>query len=193
MIAMIQGTVFAQGSDWMIVENNGIGYKVFFSRPETVTLNQKICVYTYMHVREDDLSLFGFLTMEEQDLFIKLISVKGVGPRTAMNMLAAVNYQQMVQMIELKDIAGLKKMPGIGAKTASQIILDLQGKLVHEDKDEKVENRQISDAMEALKAMGYKSVELTGIAKAMLEHPDKTSAEYVKFGLQLLLKRKRGG
>ena len=110
MIAMIKGTVFAVGLDWIIIENQGIGYKVGpFSRPEAVRLNQEVRVFTYQHVREEEFSLFGFLSMEEQDLFVKLISVKGLGPKTAMNMLAASTYQQMVQMIEQGNVAALKK------------------------------------------------------------------------------------
>lgn len=193
MIAMIKGTVFAVGLDWLIIENHGIGYKVFFSRPESVRLNQEVRLFTYQHVREEEFSLFGFLSMEEQDLFIKLISVKGLGPKTAMNMLAAAPYAQMVQMIELGDVAALKKMPGIGAKTASQIILDLKGKLVSEEKADSPATQAMEDALEALKALGYKQSELSGLTKMMREHPDKTSDEYVKLGLQLLLKRKRGG
>ena len=193
MIAMIKGTVFAVGLDWIIIENQGIGYKVFFSRPEAVRLNQEVRVFTYQHVREDEFSLFGFLSMEEQDLFVKLISVKGLGPKTAMNMLAAATYQQMVQMIEQGDVAALKKMPGIGAKTASQIILDLKGKLVREETNEGTASQAIEDALEALKALGYKQNELSGLSKIMREHPDKTTDEYVKLGLQHLLQRKRGG
>ena len=193
MIAMIKGTVFSAGLDWIIIENQGIGYKVFFSRPETVRLNQEIRIFTYQHVREDDISLFGFLTMEEQDLFIKLISVKGVGPKTAMNILAASGYAQMVQMIETGDVAALKKMPGIGAKTASQIILDLKGKLVSAAEDEPKSSQAIEDALAALKSLGYKQSELAGLSKLMKEHPEMSTDEYVKLGLQTLLQRKRGG
>ena len=193
MIAMIKGTVFSAGLDWLIIENQGIGYKVFFSRPETVRLNQEIRVYTYQHVREDEISLFGFSSMEEQDLFIKLISVKGVGPKTAMNILAASGYAQMVQMIETGDVAALKKMPGIGAKTASQIILDLKGKLVSATEDEPKATQAIEDALAALKSLGYKQSELAGLTKVMKEHPEMSTDEYVKLGLQTLLQRKRGG
>ncbi len=192
MIAMVKGTVFALGSDWLIVENHGIGYKIFFARPESLRLNQQVCIYTYQYVREDDLSLFGFSSMEEQDLFIKLLSVKGLGPKTVMNMLSAATYSQLVMMIEQGDVAALKKMPGIGAKTASQIILDLKGKLVREESDSPASEPAIADAMEALKALGYKQSELSGLGKVMREHPNQSSDEYVRLGLQYLLQRKRG-
>ncbi|MEF9968256.1 MAG: Holliday junction branch migration protein RuvA, partial [Longicatena sp.] len=155
MIAFIRGTVFAYGIDWIILDNHGIGYRLFFGHPEAVKLNQEIQIFTYQHVREDELSLYGFLSLEEQELFLKLISVKGLGPKTAMAMCSKFPYSQIVQSIENGDVAFLKGMPGVGAKTASQIILDLKGKLISADKKEPMSS-EINDAIEGLKSLGYK-------------------------------------
>ncbi|MEG0177852.1 MAG: Holliday junction branch migration protein RuvA [Anaerorhabdus sp.] len=192
MIAFIRGTVFAYGIDWIILDNHGIGYRLFFGHPEAVKLNQEIQIFTYQHVREDELSLYGFLSLEEQELFLKLISVKGLGPKTAMAMCSKFPYSQIVQSIENGDVAFLKGMPGVGAKTASQIILDLKGKLISADKKEPMSS-EINDAIEGLKSLGYKQGEVQSIANKLSERPGLSSDEYLKMGLQLLMKKKIGG
>lgn len=192
MIAFIKGTVFSYTLDTVIVDCGGVGYKIYFSHPDAIRLNQEVMIFTYQHVREDEISLFGFLSMEEQDLFEKLISVKGIGPKTAMNILGAASLNQLINSIEQGEVGFLKKMPGIGPKAASQIILDLKGKLVHPEEVSKTQQNtpEIDDAIEALKALGYKANELTPIAKALKGIEGKSTDEYVKMGLQLLLKQK---
>ena len=193
MIAFIKGIIHSYSNDSLIIENNGIGYRVYVANPMAVRLNAEVILYTYQHVREDAITLFGFTTMEEHDLFLQLISVKGVGPKTALGMLGVCPARNMIAAIESNDVKTLKGLPGIGAKTASQIILDLKGKLVREETAEGKSSQAIEDALEALKALGYKQSELSGLSKVMREHPDKTTDEYVKLGLQHLLQRKRGG
>ena len=193
MIAFIKGIIHSYSNDSLIIENNGIGYRVYVANPMAVRLNAEVILYTYQHVREDAITLFGFTTMEEHDLFLQLISVKGVGPKTALGMLGVCPARNMIAAIESNDVKTLKGLPGIGAKTASQIILDLKGKLVREETAEGKSSQAIEDALEALKALGYKQSELSGLSKMMREHPDKTTDEYVKLGLQHLLQRKRGG
>ena len=149
-------------------------------------------IYTYHHIREDENSLFGFLSIEEKELFEKLIGVKGIGPKTAMGILGASSLDQLINSIEQGEVNALKKIPGIGAKAASQIILDLKGKLVHVETVDKKEslNRELEDAVEALKALGYKPSELAGVIKALKSEERKTTDEYVRLGLQYLLKQK---
>ena len=191
MIAFVKGIVFAYGIDWVILDNNGIGYKINFSHPNELTLNKEKLIYTYQHVREDDISLFGFLSLEEHDFYLKLINVKGVGPKSAMNILSKADYKKIISSIESKDINFLKTMPGVGAKTASQIILDLKGKLISES-NEKSLNNELNDAIEALKNLGYKQGEINSITNTLLEDPNLNSDEYLKLGLKLLMKKKMG-
>ncbi len=191
MIAFVRGKVVAMGVDWVFVDVQGIGYKVFFSSTDKVKLNEEKQFFTYQHVREDELSLYGFLTLQEQELFLKLISVKGLGPKTALGMFGRFSYEQIVQSIENKDIDFLKSLPGIGNKTASQIILDLKGKLVNSNAENSV-SREITDALEGLKTLGYKSGELKSVVKYLREKPNLSSDEYLKIGLQYLMKIKRG-
>ncbi|MBR5795236.1 MAG: Holliday junction branch migration protein RuvA [Erysipelotrichaceae bacterium] len=193
MIAFVKGTVYSFGLDHVIIETvSGIGYKVYYNHSQPLTLGQNILLFTYQQIREDAHVLFGFVRKEELELFEKLISVKGLGPKTALGILTAASYSQVVNAIEQGEVAFLKKMPGIGAKTASQIILDLKGKLVSTEESKPVVNSKIMDAMEALKALGYKNAEIQAISKQMQEQDLATAEAYVKLGLQLLLKRKGG-
>ncbi|MDO4416304.1 MAG: Holliday junction branch migration protein RuvA [Erysipelotrichaceae bacterium] len=192
MIAFIRGKVASYGTDWIVVENNGIGWQMSYPHVENVRLNSEVSVYTYMHVTENDVALFGFESQEEKELFLRLISVKGLGPKTAMNMLAHSGYTNVVKAIEDGNVAALKKMPGIGAKSASQIVLDLKGRLVAAPV--KVQSAQpsypqeIMDALEGLKSLGYKQGELTPAANKMSETPGLTTEQYLRIGLQFLMK-----
>ncbi len=192
MIAFISGRVHSFTQDWVIIENQGIGYRVFFAHPEALSLNQQVSLYTYHYIREDEQSLYGFQSMDEYDLFVKLISVKGLGCKTASGILAASTFERIIMAIEVSDVAYLKTMPGIGAKTASQIILDLKGKLVATHTKEQTGNPLLMDALEALKSLGYKPGEISSIQKDLVQSDAKTSDEYVKVALGLLLKRKVG-
>lgn len=192
MIAYIKGTIESIELDSIVVEAYGVGYQINFSKPERVSLGQSVQVYVYEHIREDEDTLYGFLSRPEKDLFTKLISVKGLGPKTALGILKAANYDAIIAAIEQQDITFIKSMPGIGAKTASQIILDLKGKLVQAENNNAVSSsKEMEDALEALKALGYKQSECTQVLKHFSSFPNKTTDEYVKLGLQFLLSYKR--
>lgn len=192
MIAFIKGTVSSYGADWIVVDNHGIGYLMAYPHTDRVRLQQEISVHTYMHISENDVSLYGFESMEEKDLFMRLISVKGLGPKTAINMLTKAGYEAIIGAVETGNIAALKKMPGIGAKSASQIVLDLKGKLVAAPAapGKPAENYppEIRDAMEGLKNLGYKQNEASAAAKVMMESPGLSTAEYLRIGLRFLSK-----
>lgn len=191
MIAFVKGIVCSVAKDSVVLDNHGIGYQIFVSDPAKITLNSELILYTYQHVREDAVLLFGFFSMEEHDVFLRLISVKGVGPKTAMTMLGVCPVNEVIAAIENNDVATLKKLPGIGAKTAQQIVLDLQGKLV-EDELEKTaaENDNQKDAIDALKALGYKQAEINSIQKEWKNEESKSVDEYIRQALTLLAKRK---
>lgn len=193
MIAYIKGKIVKKNLDSIIVENNNIGYRIYFSQLDKVCIDDTVCIYTYQHVREDEFSLYGFLSSADYDLFIRLISVKGLGPKTAMNAFKVSNTENIIRAIETNDVAYIKKLPGVGAKTASQIILDLKGKLVQEVQEVDSMSQEISDALEGLKSLGYKNNEVSSLVKELSKHQNLTSDEYLKFGLQLLMKRKIGG
>ena len=185
MYSYIKGIVTMHFKDHIVLENNGIGYMIFVANPYSFKLNEEVTVYVYMQVKEDGQLLFGFSSQEEKEVFLKLITVKGIGPKTALNALAALDIERIGEAIENGDVNVLKKIPGIGLKAASQIVLDLQGKLIV--KEEKKANPNKEDAQEVLVALGYRASE---VSKAMKKIEDETldTNAYVKEALRLLVK-----
>lgn len=191
MIAFVSGLVHSVGNDSVILDHEGIGYRIFMANPMKLKRNEPVTLYTYQYVREDAIMLYGFTTMEEHDLFLRLISVKGVGPRSALGMLSMASAKEMIAAIENNDVKFMKSLPGIGAKTASQIVLDLKGKLVEaEANHETPENQTIQEALDALRSLGYKPAELQGVAKelALVEPCDVQG--YIRHALGIMAKRK---
>ena len=190
MIGYLIGVVTEINLDSIILEVNQVGYLVNFLQTPNFKLNDTIKIYTYQVVREDEISLYGFLNKSDRFLFLKLINVKGIGPKTALNMFTNTASNDIIAAIEKADIAFLKTLPGIGAKSAQQIILDLQGKLVLSENKVVSENYQAS--LTALKNLGYKASEIKSIEAELRSETDLSLEEYVKLGLQLLLKRQGG-
>lgn len=178
----ITGEITEIDSSYIVIENNGIGYLINCANPYSYNIGVKTKIYLYQQVKEDELSLFGFKTIEEKQLFLKLISVKGIGARTALPMLATGTPSGIIDAIERENILYLKKFPKIGDKIARQIILDLKGKLVAKE-----ENIVYNDELiETLQALGYKN----NVIKKILPKVDtnKSLEEQVKDSLKLLLK-----
>lgn len=191
MIAFIKGKVHSFTLDWVILDCGNIGYKIYFAHPERLKLNEEVLLYTYQYIREDEHSLFGFLNQIDFDLFTKLISVKGVGCKTANSIFASSNTERLIQAIEVSDVDYLKKLPGIGAKTASQIILDLKGKLVSEHKEDSRLSKSLLDTFDALRSLGYKQSELNPLIKQLENNLDQSTDTLLKLSLQIL-GQKRG-
>lgn len=191
MIAFIKGSVFSLGIDHVVVDVGGIGYRVGFNKPEALQLNSSVFLHTIMIVKEDSQSLYGFLTSDEKNMFLQLINVKGIGPKTALAALTVATINQLTQAILSEDVAFLKTLPQIGAKSAAQIILDLKGKLIKGDTSMQKSPR-ISDTLEALKQLGYKNSELSGLPAYLATLPELAESEYIKKSLQWLLSHKKG-
>lgn len=193
MIAFIKGKVFSYGLDWVILSTNGgVGYRIFTAHKNQLKMEQDLLLFTHHHIREDDQQLFGFFSQDELVLFQQLISVKGLGPKTALTMMNASSYSQLVGAIESQNVNYLRSMPGIGPKTASQIVLDLKGKLV-ETSNKKAEGHPLfQDVLTALKSLGYKANELNGLDKELMHHLDKPLDECIKLSLKWILTRKGG-
>ena len=132
MIGYIKGSLEAKTGEYVILETGGIGYKVFMSSPSMERLGEMgkmVKVFTYMRVREDDVSLYGFCTNEELRMFELLLSVSGIGAKSAISILSAITPSSFALAVISNDLAKLKKLPGVGAKSAQRIILELQDKL----------------------------------------------------------------
>lgn len=184
--AYLKGTVAYSAKDFVVIEVAGVGYKVYTANPYEFRKDEATQVFTHQVVSENDLSLYGFKTLEEHDLFINLISARGIGPKTACAILAMKDMSGLRHAIENGDAKYLCKFPKIGPKTAQQIILDLKGKLVVPDGSIFV-NNSLSEALEALQALGYGDKELTKVKNAFKD-TDASVDEIIKKGLQLLVK-----
>ena len=170
--------------NYIVLENNNIGYLVYVANPFSYEVGKEYKVYIYQQIKEDDNSLFGFLTSDEKDLFLRLISVKGLGCKMALPILATGSIKGIVDAIERENILYLKKFPKIGDKLARQIILDLKGKLAT-DSNNIVDDSQ-NELMDVLKGLGYKDKEIKSVVSKV---PDSLSIEdQVKESLKLLLK-----
>lgn len=134
MIGYLKGRCVYLDQESVILEVQGVGYEVYCSLGTlselSASMQEEVVFWIYTHVREDQLQLFGFLTKEEKNLFLSLLKVNGVGPKSALSILSGARYNQLVEMIESGDAKALSQLPKIGKKTAEQIILSLQGKLV---------------------------------------------------------------
>ncbi|WP_409289485.1 Holliday junction branch migration protein RuvA [Peribacillus sp. SCS-37] len=203
MYDFIKGTVEYIGPEYMVIENNGIGYQIMAPNPFVFSKkgNTEVKVFIYHHVREDIAAFYGFETREEKALFTKLLNVTGIGPKGALAILASGQVGQVVQAIENEDEKFLVKFPGVGKKTARQIVLDLKGKLEHvvpeyfpnlfNDNAERYIGGSLPDDLEeavlALKALGYSDKETARAAKELAQE-NLTTEEYIKRALQTLLR-----
>jgi Holliday junction DNA helicase RuvA len=173
MISYIKGEVVKKGIDYLILDNNNIGYYIStsLSTLNKISEKEKAVILTYMHIREDILALYGFLTSDEIDLFKKLISVNGIGPKVGLSVLSTYETNTVKEIILREDVVRLSKVPGIGKKTASKIILELKDKVGTEEELQGAEISVISnemyDAADALTALGFSSTEVKNTLENM--------------------------
>ena len=189
MIAFVNGIVKIIRNDRVVLDVHGVGYEVYLANALSQKMNEELFLYTYQHVREDAILLFGFIKEEDYEVFMRLINVKGIGPKTAQTMLSVCSGKEMIEAIENDDIKRLKSLPGIGAKTAGQIVLDLKGKFVSlETSDSPVSNPVWTQVQDALLSLGYKTNQLTKIKKEF-ENTELGEDEMLRQSLILLAKR----
>ena len=199
MFAYIKGSLEEKGSNYVVIDVSGIGYKIFMSDNSIQSigeLGEKVKVHTYYYVREDNISLYGFLSKEELKMFELLLSVSGIGAKSAISMLSNITPSSFAFAVISNDVSTLKGLPGIGAKTAQRIIFELQDKLKNEEKlavegaKEQIEteiynSENVKEAIQALQILGYNKKE---IDKAMQKLKDENLSveELIKKGLALL-------
>lgn len=183
MYEYIEGIVSSIEPNYIVLDNNGMGYIIYTANAYSFNIGEKYKIYTYQYVREDEISLYGFKNKEERELFLKLINVKGLGCKMALPMFSTGGVEGIIDAIERENVLYLKKFPKIGDKVARQIILDLKGKLVASSNEKVVEN---SELVEALKALGYKPVDIKKILPSI--NNSLSIEEQIKEALKLLLK-----
>jgi len=184
MYSYIKGKITEIESNYIVIDNNGIGYLIYTANPYSFDLNSEYTVYLYQYVKEDEISLYGFKTLEEKEMFLKLISVKGLGCKMALPMIALGSPDGIIDAIERENILYLKKFPKIGDKVARQIILDLKGKLI--SKEEVSRGNNFDELNEALKSLGYKQADINKVIKNI--NPSDDIEVQIKNALKLLLK-----
>jgi holliday junction DNA helicase RuvA len=197
MYDYIKGTVTRVTPEYLVVEQQGIGWQIFAPNPYSFGTDE-LQVFLHHHVREDAQLLFGFPSLEQRELFRKLISVSGIGPKGALAILASGQPQHVIEAIEREDEGYLVKFPGVGKKTARQMILDLKGKLTEffgEPFESDVphtllgaDDLELEEAMLALGALGYSEREINKI-KPKLKDLNLDTEGFMKKALQLLLKQ----
>ena len=199
MYAYIKGTLSQLFPTHVVVETCGIGYEI--QTPNSYRfqkyLEKEVQIYTSLIVREDAQLLYGFINEEEKEMFLSLIKVTGIGPKSALAILASSTPHEVKLAIENENDAYLTQFPGMGKKTARQIVLDLKGKvtITEENSDDLLQtqvngneqNQIISEALLALQSLGYSKRELTKVEKSLNKHNVNSVDEAVKIGLQTLV------
>ncbi|MCI8563558.1 MAG: Holliday junction branch migration protein RuvA [Lachnospiraceae bacterium] len=203
MIRFIRGTLVSVGENEVVLENHGIGYRIIV--PVSVVEkaageNSEILLHTYLNVREDAMQLFGFLTEEDLKVFQLLITVNGVGPKAALGILGVLGAYELRFAVIAGDAKAIAKAPGIGAKTASKVILELKDKFEAEELlAESIEaeggqalngtgaaNGIVQDAIEALTALGYAKTDAARAVRSVAAAEDMTVEELLKRSLKEL-------
>ena len=196
MYEYIKGTLRKITAKYVVVECGGLGYILHVANPYSYSskVGQEVQIFVHQAIREDAHLLYGFATEAEKGLFLSLISVSGIGPVSALAIIAADDNEGLVRAIDEKNITYLTKFPKIGKKTAQQMVLDLEGKVASVDGAPAAptpaassDNQELEEAMEAMLALGYKATELKKIKK-FFEGTTDTAENYIKSALKMLVK-----
>jgi Holliday junction DNA helicase RuvA len=189
MIGRLRGTIVEKASELIVLDVGGVGYAVAVTPRTLATLpsiGDDAVVHTHLHVREDQLSLFGFTTVEDRDLFETLLGASGVGPKVALAISATFTPVELQQVVSANDQAALTSVPGIGKRSAEKLMVELRPKMDVIGSPTNVTG-PLSEAREALEGLGYATDEIRGILSAL--GPDLPVEELVKQSLQQLGKR----
>ncbi|WP_077621381.1 Holliday junction branch migration protein RuvA [Sediminibacillus massiliensis] len=205
MIAYIQGKLALINEESVIVETNGVGYEIVCANPYNFQeeIGGQVLIYTYHYIREDNQTLYGFKKTDDKLLFSKLLNVSGIGPKGALSVLATVRVEEFAAAIEREDDKFLTRFPGVGKKTARQMILDLKGKLpfsidINEglfenngqgDKNTETDNTALNEAIEAMKSLGYTEREVKNIVPQLRTEQLAKADDYIRKGLALMMKK----
>ena len=186
MYGYIRGKVVWIDSNYIVVDNNDIGYLIYVPNPYSYQLDKVYTVYIYTCVREEEFSLYGFKDREQKELFLKLINVKGLGPKMAMPIIATGTIDAIAEAIENENTSYLKKFPKIGDKVAKQMILDLKGKLNTINTGLFAKEQLTDELFEVLTGLGYKQADIKRVIRKVDD--SKSLEDQVKEALKLMLK-----
>ena len=198
MLNFIKGEAVEFGENTVVIDNGGIGYELTVSNVTVEKIkngSRFVCLQCYMAVREDGISLYGFLTKEEKNMFLKLITISGVGPKAAIGILSGMEVYDLMRVIMASDIKALSKLKGVGKKTAERIVLELRGEIDAESReimesakavgDDETLDADSADAISALRSLGFTQAEATEAVKKAKPFA-KTAEELVAKALRSL-------
>ncbi|KRN01898.1 Holliday junction resolvasome, DNA-binding subunit [Levilactobacillus senmaizukei DSM 21775 = NBRC 103853] len=201
MYEYLRGVITAVYPDHVVVDVGGVGYLVNTANPYRYQVSDDpTTIYVYQAVSDTAQTLYGFVDFAEKQLFLKLINVNGIGPKSALAILANPDHQGLLVAIKTNDVGFLTKFPGVGKKTAGQIVLDLQNKLddlapsaagelfTPETVPDVPDNSELADALAALGALGYRETAVKKITPQLRKFTGKTTNDYLSEGLRLLTK-----
>lgn len=197
MYEYITGRLTFISPGYVVLDVNGIGYQIAMGNPYRYSskMEQSITIYVQQIIREDAHLLYGFETLAEKELFLRLLSVSGIGPKSGLAIMANEDHQGLIQAIEAGDVTYLTKFPGVGKKTAQQMVLDLKGKLTELVEDpmslfyEGNDDTALAEAMEALQALGYSSKEIKKVEKVLEKETLQNTDDYLRAALKLMMKK----
>lgn len=197
MFAYIKGSLEMKFAGYVVIDVGGIGYKVFMSEKSIDELGETgniVKVYTHYHVREDDISIYGFNTNEELNMFELLLGVSGIGAKSAINMLSNITPSSFALAVITNDTSKLVKIPGIGAKSAARIVLELKDKLktieaqetqTSEIKEIVEDDNRVTEAISALQVLGYNKKEIEKVFEK-IDKEKLTVEDMIRKGLSML-------
>lgn len=199
MINFVSGKLREILADKIVVEANGIGFGIYFPASNFVNLpelDSDIKVFTYMHVKEDEMSLYGFLTREDREMFLKLLTVNGVGPKGALNIISKLGFSTLMKAIANEDSKLISSVSGIGSKTASKICIELGNKVRKMNFEGKIdiikqnnsENKKFNvvkdEVAEAMVKLGFKETKAREILNNLNLSGEETASDILKLALK---------
>lgn len=194
MIGVLKGKIILKESNYIILDVNGIGFQIFMTEYDIARFTENnVILYTHTHIREDVIELFGFIESHCLYLFKMLIGVSGLGPRGALNILGSSTPNEVIGAIINEDKVFLKSLPGIGAKSAAKLIIELKDRLFVKNREliaseKKQTDNSVNDAIEALKSLGYSSKEAQELVSNVTSETDKplNTGEIVSNALKII-------
>ena len=187
MYYSVRGQLIKKAANLAVIDVQGLAFEITISGNSHSALperGEECRLYTYLHVREDAMLLFGFIEMDEKDLFLKLISLSGIGPKNGMNILSAISVYEFKKIIINGDINRLKSLPGIGPKTAKRLLLELKDKISDAELSNVIGNnasstssQQMNDILSALESLGFRKSEIHNTVEKVLFKNEGISTE----------------
>ena len=192
MLEYVRGRVEERGPDWVVLDLRGLGLRVQAPLSTIEALppaGSEARLWTYLHVREDVRAIYGFATQEERRLFVQLLGVSGVGPRMALAALSMLSPDRLSAAIDSGDETTLSRIPGVGKKTASRMVLDLKGKVRAAGGDGAVAAASDDAALEALLGLGFSRPEVSSVLAALPPDSARSPEETIRLALQAISAR----